>query len=131
MAEGVEFCKNSNYVLTGQGSSIVRHDLRASKEPEVVYENENGEEKFTFKYMSNDRLLVFTPEKIVVVDLANDNNQMMEVSKDDLECDAIYAENEDNGQTMFHSYFFDDEKYLIMVLDKTIHRLDLTAIDDG
>lgn len=129
MAEGVAFCKNPHQVLTGQGSQIIRHDLESGSEPEVVYENEDTEENFKFKYMSNDRLLVFLAEKIVVIDLANDNEKIMEVTKDDLECDTIYGEDDDGGQ-MFHGYFFNGEKHLIMLTNKEIHRLDLSAIDD-
>lgn len=130
MAEGVAFCKNPHQVLTGRGSQIVRHDLESGSEPEVVYENEDTEENFKFKYMSNDRLLVFLAEKIVVIDLANDNDKIMEVTKDDLECDTIYGEDDDGAQ-MFHGYFFDGEKHLIMLTNKEIHRLDLSAIDDA
>ena len=82
-------------MLTGSGSKILRHDLKKGSEPEVIYQNENEDQKFTFQYLKNDRLLIFTAEEITVVDLANDNSIIMKMSSSDLQTKKIYDEIDD------------------------------------
>ena len=78
-------------MVVGDGSKVLQFDLEVSKEPVTLYEHQDTEEDFYFEVLpTSEKLMIFSKEKIEVIDLAQDNQIVATLSKEELELEEVY-----------------------------------------
>ena len=90
-ANGLSFCEHNYQVLIGQDSKVLQFDLQMGTEPVKLYEHDNEEEDFYFEILPEaKKLMIFSKEKIEVIDLADDNKVVATKTNEDLELEEVY-----------------------------------------